>query len=153
MKTERQRMILRMISEKPIETQDELVKLLREEGFNTTQATLSRDIRELQLIKTAQENGKYRYTEKKRPEPETDSRMSRILRDTLVSVDHAGHMIIIKTMSGSANVAGEVIDNLGWQEILGTIAGDNTILAVVRHEQDAAEVARRIRIMIQSPDY
>ena len=79
--------------------------------------------------------------------------MSRILRDTLVSVDHAGHMIIIKTMSGSANVAGEVIDNLGWQEILGTIAGDNTILAVVRHEQDAAEVARRIRIMIQSPDF
>ena len=149
MKTERQRMILRIISEQAIETQDELVHALSEEGYKTTQATLSRDIRELNLVKTVQENGKYRYAEKRRYETKTDSRMERILRDTLVSVDHAGHMIIIKTMSGSANVAGEVIDNLGWQEILGTIAGDNTILAVVKHEQDADEIARRIRNLIQ----
>jgi transcriptional regulator of arginine metabolism len=87
---------------------------------------------------------------KKKAELNVDSRMIRILRDTLLELDHAGHMIIIKTMSGSANVAGEVIDNLGLPEILGTIAGDNTILAVVRHEQDAGEVADRIRSMIET---
>ena len=152
MKTARQRLILKIIGEKAIETQDELVQALREEGCVTTQATLSRDLRELQLVKTIGENGGYRYAERKRSVPETDSRMGRILRDTLVGVDHAGHMIIIKTMSGSANVAGEVIDNLGWPEILGTIAGDNTILAVARHEQDAAEIARRIRGIIQSAE-
>ena len=87
---------------------------------------------------------------KKKAELNVDPRMIRILRDTLLDLDHAGHMIIIKTMSGSANVAGEVIDNLGLPEILGTIAGDNTILAVVRHEQDAGEVADRIRSMIET---
>ena len=71
--------------------------------------------------------------------------MIRILRDTLVSLDHAGHMIIIKTMSGSANVAAEALDNLGWPEILGTIAGDNTIFIVARNETTTGEITARIR--------
>ena len=150
LKTERQKIILNIITEQFIETQEDLVKALQEAGCKATQATVSRDIRELQLVKTVQPDGRYRYSVKKKAELNVDSRMIRILRDTLLEPDHAGHMIIIKTMSGSANVAGEVIDNLGLHEILGTIAGDNTILAVVRHEQDAGEVADRIRSMIET---
>lgn len=150
LKTERQKIILNIIAEQFIETQEDLVKALQEAGSKATQATVSRDIRELQLVKTVQADGRYRYSVKKKADLHVDSRMIRILRDTLLELDHAGHMIIIKTMSGSANVAGEVIDNLGLPEILGTIAGDNTILAVVRHEQDAGEVADRIRSMIET---
>lgn len=150
LKNDRQKTILKIISEQIIETQEDLVHALKAAGSSATQATISRDIRELQLVKTVQADGRYRYSVKKKAEIHVDSRMIRILRDTLLDLDHAGHMIIIKTMSGSANVAGEVIDNLGLPEILGTIAGDNTILAVVRHEQDAGEVADRIRSMIES---
>ena len=150
LKNDRQKTILKIISEQVIETQEDLVHALKAAGSSATQATISRDIRELQLVKTVQADGRYRYSVKKKAEIHVDSRMIRILRDTLLDLDHAGHMIIIKTMSGSANVAGEVIDNLGLPEILGTIAGDNTILAVVRHEQDAGEVADRIRSMIES---
>ena len=150
LKNDRQKTILKIISEQIIETQEDLVHALKAAGSSATQATISRDIRELQLVKTLQADGRYRYSVKKKAEIHVDSRMIRILRDTLLDLDHAGHMIIIKTMSGSANVAGEVIDNLGLPEILGTIAGDNTILAVVRHEQDAGEVADRIRSMIES---
>ena len=152
MKSERQKLILQIISEQEIETQEELGNALREAGCSATQATLSRDIRELQLIKAVQDNGKHRYAAKERTELNVDSRMIRILRDTLMSLDHAGHMIIIKTMSGSANVAAEVMDQLDWPEILGTIAGDNTILAVVRHEQDAGEVVSRIQAMIHTQE-
>lgn len=150
LKSERQGIILKIIADQVIETQEELVAALQSAGSKATQATVSRDIRELQLVKTVQPDGRYRYSVKKKAELNVDSRMIRILRDTLLDLDHAGHMIIIKTMSGSANVAGEVIDNLGLPEILGTIAGDNTILAVVRHEQDAEEVAERIRSMIET---
>ena len=152
MKSERQKLILQIISDQEIETQEELGNALRIAGCSATQATLSRDIRELQLIKAVQENGKYRYAAKERTELNVDSRMIRILRDTLISLDHAGHMIIIKTMSGSANVAAEVMDQLDWPEILGTIAGDNTILAVVRHEQDAGEVVSRIQAIIHTQE-
>ena len=76
-----------------------------------------------------------------------EGRMIRILTDTLVSVDHAGNMVVAKTLSGSANVAGEVLDTVEWPEILGTIAGDNTIMILVRTEADAAEIAKRIRLL------
>ena len=148
MKKDRQRILLEIIASQEIQTQEDLVSALQAAGCPATQATVSRDIRELRLIKVPTESGRSRYAEPRKVETRIDSRMIRILKDTLVSLDHAGHMIIIKTMSGSANVAGEVIDTLGWPEILGTIAGDNTILAVVRHEQNAAEGVDRIQRMI-----
>ena len=144
LKTERQELILRLIENQVIETQQDLVRQLRAQGSKATQATVSRDIRELQLVKVAREDGGYRYAQPRKPASSVSDRMIRILTDSMVGVDHAGHMVVVKTLSGTANAAAEVLDALAWPEVLGTIAGDNTILMVARGEQEAAEVAERI---------
>ena len=114
-------------------------------GYKVTQATVSRDIRELRLIKVAAKNGGFKYAKPERHEIAVSERLTRILTDSLINVDASGNIIVVKTLSGSANVAAEAIDNLGWSEILGTIAGDNTIFVVVRNETDTAEICERIR--------
>lgn len=147
MKSTRQEDIIRIISTQKIETQQELASALRELGYTVTQATVSRDIRELNLIKTASgDRGSYYYTRRpERKESAVSERLIRILSDSLVSIDYAGQMIVVRTLSGSANVAAEAIDTLQWTEILGTIAGDNTIFIVVRNIKDAEKVVARIR--------
>ena len=112
-----------------------------------TQATVSRDIRELRLIKAASKDGGFKYARPEKHETAVSERLTRILADSLINVDSSGNMIVVKTLSGSANVAAEALDNLGWTEILGTIAGDNTIFIVVRNETDTAEITNRIRKM------
>ncbi len=144
MKNERQKMIQQIIQLKDIETQEDLVRELQARGSKATQATVSRDIKELQLVKVAVEGGGYRYAEPEKREISVNERMMRILADSMVNVDQAGNLIVMKTLSGSANVAAEVIDTLEWPEILGTIAGDNTVLIVVREEKYAVETAERI---------
>ncbi len=149
MKSTRQEDIIKIISSREIETQEELAAELRKTGYNVTQATISRDIRELHLIKVAaSKRGTYRYA--RRPEHResaVNERLIRILSDSLVSVDFAGQMIVVRTLSGSANVAAEAIDTMQWAEILGTIAGDNTIFIVVRNKKDAEKIVARIREM------
>ena len=147
MKSKRQDEILQIINHKDIETQEELAAELRAAGYKVTQATVSRDIRELRLIKAAAKGGRFKYAKPERHEIAVSERLTRILTDALVNVDSSGNMIVVKTLSGSANVAAEALDNLGWAEILGTIAGDNTIFIVVRNEADAAEITNRIRKM------
>ena len=153
MKIERQNQILRIIQDREIETQEELVQALRDSGWQATQATISRDVKELQLIKVAASDGGYRYAAPRRQGAEQGQRLFRILADTLISADYAGHMVVVKTMSGSAGVAGEALDTIGWPEILGTIAGDNTILVVVRHEHDAETVVTRLQGLIRQSDH
>lgn len=145
MKTKRQNEIIQLISAKDIDTQEELASELRAKGYKVTQATVSRDIRELRLIKVSSKNGGFKYAKPERHEIAVSERLTRILTDSLVNVDSSGNIIVVKTLSGSANVAAEALDNLGWQEILGTIAGDNTIFIVVRNETDTAEITNRIR--------
>ena len=145
MKTKRQDEILNLISSGDIETQEELVDALRSQGYKVTQATVSRDIRELRLIKIAAKGGGFKYAKPERHEIAVSERLTRILTDSLVNVDSSGNIIVVKTLSGSANVAAEALDNLGWPEILGTIAGDNTIFIVVRNETDATDISDRIR--------
>lgn len=145
MKTKRQNEIIQLISAKDIDTQEELASELRAKGYKVTQATVSRDIRELRLIKVSSKSGGFKYAKPERHEIAVSERLTRILTDSLVSVDSSGNIIVVKTLSGSANVAAEALDNLGWQEILGTIAGDNTIFIVVRNEIDTAEITNRIR--------
>ena len=144
MKTKRQNEIIRIISSADIETQEELASELRSLGYKVTQATVSRDIRELRLIKVAAKEGGFKYAKPERHEVAVSERLTRILSDSLVSVDASGNIIVVKTLSGSANVAAEALDNLGWPEILGTIAGDNTIFIVTRKEPDTAEITDRI---------
>jgi transcriptional regulator of arginine metabolism len=145
MKTKRQDEIVRLISAADIETQEELASQLRALGYKVTQATISRDIRELHLIKVASKGGGFKYAKPEKHEIAVSERLARILTDSMVGVDFSGNTIVVRTISGSANVAAEAIDNLGWTEILGTIAGDNTIFVVVRENADAAEISERIR--------
>lgn len=145
MKTNRQEEILRIIEEEEIETQEELAACLRERGHKVTQATVSRDIKELRLIKIAGRHSAYRYARPGRHESALNDRMIRLLSDSVTEIDYAGQMVVVKTLSGPANVAAEAIDNMNWFEVLGTIAGDNTIFLAVRNTGDAAEVAGRIR--------
>ncbi len=145
MKSKRQDEIIRVISSRDIETQEELASALRMLGYKVTQATVSRDIRELRLIKVAAKGGGFKYAKPEKHEIAVSERLERILTDSLVSVDASGNIIVVKTLSGSANVAAEAIDNLGWPEILGTIAGDNTVFMVVKNTDDTVEISERIK--------
>ena len=145
MKSKRQNEIIRLIASGDIETQEELAAELRDLGYKVTQATVSRDIRELRLIKVPAKGGGFKYAKPDRHEIAVSERLARILADSLVNADASGNIIVVKTLSGSANVAAEALDNLGWPEILGTIAGDNTIFIVVQHEADTLEITNRIR--------
>ena len=136
MKLKRQNKILEIISEQPIETQGELVKILNDLDFKVTQATISRDIKELGLVKEQSEPGKYRYAVNKKQVSKDIEVLIRIFADTVISVIPAENLVIIKTLSGSANAAAEVIDSFQYEEILGCIAGDNTIF--IATESDAA---------------
>lgn len=145
MKTKRQNEIISIISSRDIETQEELASALRNLGYKVTQATVSRDIRELSLIKVAAKAGGFKYAKPDKQEVAVSERFTRILTDSLISVDATGNIIVVKTLSGSANVAAEAIDNLGWPEILGTIAGDNTVFIAVRNQDETADISARIR--------
>ena len=146
MKSKRQEQVLSIIAQKDIHTQQELVAELQALGYEATQATVARDIRDLQLIKEPLEGGGFRYREPDVPAPvHVSERMIRILSDSVQSADSAGNLVVVRTMNGTANAAAEVLDALNWPELLGTIAGDNTILAVVKREEDAGTVVGRIR--------
>ena len=144
MKKNRQAIIAKIIDENTISTQEELLDILLKQGVNVTQATVSRDIRELRLIKVAAENGGYRYAEPDKQDISVSDRMIRILSDSMIEVRFALNLVVVKTISGSANGAAEVIDSMGWSEILGTIAGDNTILIVTGCEDDASMITGRL---------
>lgn len=149
MKTSRQMMILEIIGKQSIGTQEELVRALRERGLQVTQATVSRDIKEMRLIKVMGPDGGYRYAVADRARVGANDRLIRMLSESVVNIACAGHMIVVKTLSGTANAAAEAMDNMNWPELLGTIAGDNTIFLVARSTEETDEVVRRIRDMIK----
>ncbi len=145
MKNRRQAAILELLSTRTIRNQGELAEALREMGFEVTQSTVSRDIKEMRLVKVSSEAGGYQYAPPGQEGREINERLIRILRDSLQQVDFAGHMVVVKTLNGSANSAAEALDSMRWPEIIGSIAGDNTIFLVARREEDAADIAERIR--------
>ncbi len=134
MKQGRQSMILELIDSHNVETQDELSTLLKEKGFEVTQATISRDIKELKLIKVQSENGAYKYAASGREMLGKLDIFKRVFRDTVLSVETAASLVVVRTMTGSANAAAEAIDELDVPEVAGTLAGDNTIFVAVRKE-------------------
>ncbi len=149
MKNVRQVAILEVIEKQAIETQEELAEALRQRGIKATQATVSRDIRELRLLKVLTPSGTYKYATADKAESGLTDRFARMLKESLLSVASSGHLIVVKTLSGSANMAAEALDSLHWPEILGSLAGDNTILLIIREDASAAEVVKRIQEMIQ----
>ena len=147
MKSIRQNMILEIIETRDIDTQEELAEELKKHGVNVTQATVSRDIKEMRLLKVLSENGGYKYATAERSEKGLNDRLNRIFAESVLSVACASPFIVLKTLSGSANAAAESIDNLHWPEILGTIAGDNTIFVAIADEASVQNVAARFRGM------
>lgn len=149
MKTVRQMAILDIIAKQDVETQEELAEALRARGIQVTQATVSRDIKELRLLKVLTPSGSYKYATADKAENGLSERFIRMLAESLLSVAASNNLIVVKTLSGSANVAAEALDSLHWPEILGTLAGDNTILLIIRSEAEAPDVVRRIQEMIK----
>ena len=151
MRYSRQEKILELIGSNEIETQEALVDMLAAEGYSATQATVSRDIKELRLIKTRATSGKYIYT--RSDESYTTGSAGRyesIFRSTVNSIEYSGNILVIKTVSGCANAAGEALDSMKIKEIVGTLAGDNTLFAVVDSPEHTPEICGRLRLLLGS---
>ena len=148
MKNSRHTRILEIISDYVIETQDDLIEKLKESGYPVTQATVSRDIKQLGLIKTATKDGGYKYTSPKSENASNENKLKTIMRETIVNAQNAQNIIVVKTFSGMANAAAAVLDSLAEEAVVGSIAGDDTIFIVVRNNEDAAEFTNYIREII-----
>lgn len=138
-RAQRQSKILDLITKYDVETQEELAALLRDIGENVTQATVSRDIKELGLIKVASGN-KYRYAYAEKHEPKLSVKMVNLFKESVVTIASSQNLIVIKTLAGTASAAASLIDKLGMIEILGTVAGDDTILVVINGEDNVSKV-------------
>ena len=149
MKRQRHHMILEIIENQAIETQEALSEALRKYGFDVTQATVSRDIKELRLFKVMGDDGVYRYAVAERSEQGLTERLRRVFAETVQSVDYACNQIVIKTLPGGAHAAAEMVDTMRWKEVVGTLAGDNTILVILRTVEDAPEVVERFKGMMK----
>lgn len=145
MKEERQKEILRLIRENSIGTQEELAEALRDSGQKVTQATVSRDIRELHLTKTGDGHGGQRYVEYHVSEPRLNDKYVRVLKEGFVSMDSAGNLLVIRTVSGMAMAVGAAIDGLHFAEIIGSIAGDDTIMCAVHTSEGVSRLMKKIR--------
>lgn len=148
MKITRHAKILELITQRDIETQEELVESLRQQGMDVTQATVSRDVKELKLIKVLSSSGRYKYASISQSETVLSEKLVNIFTQTVVNIDYVGNMILIKTLSGSGSAAAEAIDTLAWDGIVGTIAGDNTILILARTEEKAQELVGRYKKLL-----
>ena len=137
MKSARHNLILEIIDSKDIETQEELAEELKNRGVRVTQATVSRDIKELRLLKVLSEHGGYKYATVERAEKGMNDRFARILTESIVNYESVNNLIVVNTLTASANAAGEAIDSMKWSEVMGTIAGDNTLLIIPRSEEAA----------------
>ena len=149
MKAVRQVAILEIIEKQEIETQEELASALNARGIRVTQATVSRDIKELRLLKVLTPSGKYKYATGDQADNNLTDRFIRMLAESLLSVSSANNLIVVKTLSGSANVAAEALDSMHWPEVLGTLAGDNTVLLIIRSNEETLTVTSRIREMMK----
>jgi transcriptional regulator of arginine metabolism len=149
MKSTRQAAILNLIEKMDVRTQKELADKLKQQGFSVTQATVSRDIKEMRLLKVQSGMGDYKYATADQAEHSVSDRFVRMFVDSVISIQSAGNIIVIKTLSGSANVAGEAIDSMRWPEILGTLSGDNTIFVIVHNPEDADEVVKKFNEIIK----
>ena len=149
MKIERQAKILELIVKNEIGTQEELTARLEEAGFNATQATVSRDIREMKLTKVADAAGKLRYVAYKTTEDDMNEKYIRIFLDGFVSMDNAQNILVIKTVSGMAMAVAASLDHMDFAEIVGSIAGDDTIMCAIRSLDDTVSLMGKLKKVIE----
>ena len=149
MKSQRQTKILEIISNRNVETQEQLLAALQKEGFRGTQATISRDIKELRIVKELTNMGTYRYTTSGGEISNTfTTRMNTIFRECVVSIDYAQNIIVIRTLPGLASAAGSAIDAMNMSLVVGTLAGDDTVMVVMRDNNSAAALCGEIKGLI-----
>ncbi|MDD6024590.1 MAG: arginine repressor [Oscillospiraceae bacterium] len=149
MKSQRQSKILELIAQQDIETQEQLLNALEQAGFRSTQATISRDIKELRIVKELSSTGAYRYTVQTNESDRFFSRLNNIFRECVVKLDHAQNIVVIKTMPGLASAACSAIDSMDIAYLVGTIAGDDTGLLVMRDSDYAKEFCEELRGIIK----
>ena len=149
MKVGRHAKIIDLISRYDIETQEELSDYLQKEGYQVTQATVSRDIRELKLTKVAMSNGRQKYAALTEANEDLSEKYTRVFRDAFVSMDMAQNILVIKTVSGMAMAVAAAIDAMHLHEIVGCIAGDDTIMCAVRSVDDTIAVMSRLRKLVE----
>ncbi|MCC3373404.1 transcriptional regulator AhrC/ArgR [Cohnella sp. REN36] len=149
MKGQRQRKIREMIGAGEIETQEDLVEALRKQGFNVTQATVSRDIKEMHLIKVPLEDGRYKYSMPQDQRYNPTVKLKRALLDHFVNAEAAENLVVVKALPGTAGTIASLLDSMEWGEIVGTIGGDDTILLICRTKAQAEAVAARFYDIIR----
>ncbi len=150
MKYSRHSKILEIIESHDVETQDELAQALKATGFDVTQATVSRDIKEMRLIKVLTKDGRYKYASIREKEGVVNDRFLKMFRNSVVSIDFAGNIIVIKTLVGSASAAGVAIDAFNVKEIVGSIAGDDTIFLLVKDANDVPQLLNYFSNLLDS---
>ena len=148
-KSERHEKILELIKDKNVSTQSGMTKLLNDAGFDVTQATVSRDLQELRVMKVLLPDGTYKYAPSKEKDISLGDKLENILRHCLVGTDYAQNIVVLKTMSGAAQAVGYALDSFVWEEMLGTICGDDTIMVVVRNEKGAKQFCSKLSKYIQ----
>ena len=148
MKVSRHAKIVELISQYDVETQEDLAELLKQEGFKVTQATVSRDIRDLKLTKVQTDNGKQKYVILLPEENVISEKYRRVLQDGFVSMDMAQNILVIKTVSGMAMAVAAAIDDMNWHEVVGCIAGDDTIMCAIRTVEDTEIVMEKFRRIV-----
>ncbi|MHC1721142.1 MAG: arginine repressor [Clostridiaceae bacterium] len=148
MKIARHSKILEIINSQDIETQEELAEELKKSGMNVTQATVSRDIKELKLIKVLSNSGKYKYATIMHTESLMSNKLVSIFAQTVIQVENVDNFVVVRTISGSASAAAEAIDSLNFEGVAGTIAGDNTIFVLTRNSDKAQTITQKMKKMI-----
>ena len=149
MKSQRQAKILEIISKRNVETQEQLLEALQQEGFRGTQATISRDIKELRIVKELTSLGTYRYsTAVSEIDSSFTNRLNTIFRECVVNFDYAQNIIVIRTLPGLASAAGSAIDAMNMNAVVGTLAGDDTVMVVMRDTNAAAIFCGEIKSLI-----
>lgn len=139
MKSQRQAKILELIADREMETQEQLLAALEESGFRSTQATISRDIKELRIVKELSPGGAYRYTVSQNETATLFSRLNNIFRECVIKLDYAQNIVVIKTLPGTANAAASAVDGMDTPYVVGSIAGDDTIMVIMRDTEYAKE--------------
>lgn len=150
MKEQRQKAILKLIQEEDLEVQEELLERLHQLGFSCTQATISRDIKELHLVKERTKNGTYKYVVSlHRGRSDLANRLQTIFRESVISFDLAQNLIVLKTMPGLGNAAGAALDAMDIPNMVGSIAGDDTAVLIMRTNEAADQFCNEIRLMLK----
>ncbi len=152
LKAKRHARVLKILRDKVVETQEDLARELRKEGFEVTQATVSRDMKELRITKLPSSDGRYRYgLPRERSPEETWHRLARVFSDSVVALDYSENLVVVKTLTGNAHAVAAAIDDADFPEIVGTIAGDDTILAVVKPKSAVASVLEKLNGLRKGP--